>query len=196
MKKLTLTELPYKYGDLEPVISAKIIELHHSKHHKAYVDGANTALDKLEKARKGELQIDYKSVLRDLSFHMNGHVLHELFWYDLQKPSEKNTPGGKIADAIDREFGSFEAFKKEFSETAKSVEGSGWAVLYKDSDGQLVVLSIEKHNLMHVAGLRPILALDVWEHAYYLDYLNNRGAYVENFWKVVNWDYVEKVYSR
>ncbi len=123
-------------------------------------------------------------------------MLHELFWYDLQKPSEKNTPGGKIADAIDREFGSFEAFKKEFSETAKSVEGSGWAVLYKDSDGQLVVLSIEKHNLMHVAGLRPILALDVWEHAYYLDYLNNRGAYVENFWKVVNWDYVEKVYSR
>ncbi|MEM3610344.1 MAG: superoxide dismutase, partial [Candidatus Anstonellales archaeon] len=128
MKKVELTKLPYKYEDIEPVISRKIMELHHSKHHLAYVNGANAAMEKLEKARKGELQIDYRAVLRDLSFHMNGHVLHEIFWHNLQKPDEKNSPGGKIEDAIVKEFGSFEAFKKEFSETAKAVEGSGWAI--------------------------------------------------------------------
>jgi Fe-Mn family superoxide dismutase len=190
--KIELPPLPYKYSALEPVISQKIMELHHDKHHKSYVDGANAALEKLEKYRKGEIEIDVRATLRDLSFHMNGHVLHSIFWHNMKPPEENNKPGGKIGDLINKVFGSFESFKKEFSNAAKSVEGSGWAVLVKDEKDNLYVFQIEKHNLMHVAGFKPILVLDVWEHAYYLDYLNDRGKYVDNWWKVVNWDDVEK----
>ncbi|MDT7858986.1 MAG: superoxide dismutase [Candidatus Aenigmarchaeota archaeon] len=190
--KIELPPLPYKYNALEPVISQKIMELHHDKHHKSYVDGANAALEKLEKYRKGEIEIDVRATLRDLSFHMNGHVLHSIFWPNMKPPEENNKPGGKIADLINKVFGSFESFKKEFSNAAKSVEGSGWAVLAKDEKDNLYVFQIEKHNLMHVAGFKPLLVLDVWEHAYYLDYLNDRGKYVDNWWKVVNWDDVEK----
>jgi Fe-Mn family superoxide dismutase len=190
--KIELPPLPYKYNALEPVISQKIMELHHDKHHKSYVDGANAALEKLEKYRKGEIEIDVRATLRDLSFHMNGHVLHSIFWPNMKPPEENNKPGGKIGDLINKVFGSFESFKKEFSNAAKSVEGSGWAVLLKDEKDNLYVFQIEKHNLMHVAGFKPLLVLDVWEHAYYLDYLNDRGKYVDNWWKVVNWDDVEK----
>jgi Fe-Mn family superoxide dismutase len=190
--KIELPPLPYKYNALEPVISQKIMELHHDKHHKSYVDGANAALEKLEKYRKGEIEIDVRATLRDLSFHMNGHVLHSIFWPNMKPPEENNKPGGKIGDLINKVFGSFESFKKEFSNAAKSVEGSGWAVLVKDEKDNLYVFQIEKHNLMHVAGFKPLLVLDVWEHAYYLDYLNDRGKYVDNWWKVVNWDDVEK----
>jgi Fe-Mn family superoxide dismutase len=190
--KIELPPLPYKYNALEPVISQKIMELHHDKHHKSYVDGANAALEKLEKYRKGEIEIDVRATLRDLSFHMNGHVLHSIFWPNMKPPEENNKPGGKVADLINKVFGSFESFKKEFSNAAKSVEGSGWAVLVKDEKNNLYVFQIEKHNLMHVAGFKPLLVLDVWEHAYYLDYLNDRGKYVDSWWKVVNWDDVEK----
>jgi Fe-Mn family superoxide dismutase len=184
--------LPYKYDALEPVISKKIMELHHDKHHKSYVDGANTALEKLEKFRKGEVELDIRATLRDLSFHMNGHVLHSIFWPNMRPPEENNKPGGKIADLINKNFGSFEAFKKEFGNAAKTVEGSGWAILVKDEENNLYVIQVEKHNLMHIAELKPLLVLDVWEHAYYLDYLNDRGKYVDSWWKVVNWDDVEK----
>jgi Fe-Mn family superoxide dismutase len=190
--KIELPPLPYKYNALEPVISQKIMELHNDKHHKSYVDGANAALEKLEKYRKGEMEIDVRATLRDLSFHMNGHVLHSIFWHNMKPPEENNNPGGKIGDLINKVFGSFESFKKEFSNVAKSVEGSGWAVLVKDEKDNLYVFQIEKHNLMHVAGFKPLLVLDVWEHAYYLDYLNDRGKYVDSWWKVVNWDDVEK----
>jgi Fe-Mn family superoxide dismutase len=190
--KIELPPLPYKYNALEPVISQKIMELHHDKHHKSYVDGANAALEKLEKYRKGEIEIDVRATLRDLSFHMNGHVLHSIFWHNMNPPEENNKPGGKMGDLINKVFGSFESFKKEFSNAAKSVEGSGWAVLVKDEKDNLYVFQIEKHNLMHVVGFKPLLVLDVWEHAYYLDYLNDRGKYVDNWWKVVNWDDVEK----
>jgi Fe-Mn family superoxide dismutase len=193
--KIELPPLPYKYNALEPVISQKIMELHHGKHHKSYVDGANAALEKLEKYRKGEMEIDVRATLRDLSFHMNGHVLHSIFWHNMKPPEENSKPGGKIGDLINKVFGSFESFKKEFSNAAKSVEGSGWAVLIKDEKDNLYVFQIEKHNLMHVAGFKPLLVLDVWEHAYYLDYLNDRGKYVDNWWKVVNWDDVEKRFS-
>jgi Fe-Mn family superoxide dismutase len=168
------------------------MELHHDKHHKSYVDGANAALEKLDKFRKGEIEIDIRATLRDLSFHMNGHVLHSIFWPNMKPPEENNKPGGKIADLINQNFGSFEAFKKEFGNAAKTVEGSGWAILVKDNEDNLYVIQVEKHNLMHIAGFKPLLVLDVWEHAYYLDYLNDRGKYVDSWWKVVNWDDVEK----
>ena len=190
--KVELPPLPYAYNALEPVISARIMELHHDKHHAGYVKGANAAFEKLEKARKGELEINTREVLRDLSFHLNGHILHSIFWKNLKPPEENNTPGGKIADLIDKSFGSFEAFKKEFSATAKSVEGVGWAVLYSCPHKEhLIISGIEKHNLMHIAGYKPILVLDVWEHAYYLQYENRRGEYVDNFFKIINWDDVE-----
>jgi Fe-Mn family superoxide dismutase len=173
------------------------MELHHDKHHLAYVNGANAALEKLEKARKdSSVQINYREVLRDLSFNLNGHVLHTIFWNNMKSPENNNKPGGKIGDAIDKNFGSFEAFKKEFSETAKSVEGSGWAVLTSDEKGNLFIFNIEKHNLMHIAGFNPLLVLDVWEHAYYLQYKNNRASYVENFFSIINWTDVEKRFKK
>ena len=168
------------------------MELHHDKHHAAYVSGANAAFDKLEKARKGEIEIDVKAVLRDLSFNLNGHVLHEIFWPNMKAPEEGNKPGGRIEDSLNKNFGSVDAFKKQFAAAAKSVEGSGWAVLASDANQNLCITQVEKHNLMHIAGFKPILVLDVWEHAYYLDYLNDRGSYVDKWWAVVNWKDVEK----
>ena len=195
-RKLELPPLPYSYNALEPVISEEIMRLHHDKHHLSYVKGANTAMEKLAKFRKGDDSINLREVLRDLSFHMNGHVLHSLFWKAMRPPEEGNRPTGALLEAIEGTFGSFEAFVREFSASAKKVEGVGWGLLVKDEEGNLYVLNIEKHNLMHIAGFKPILALDVWEHAYYLQYKNDRGRYVDSWWSVVNWDYVEKIYGK
>ncbi len=194
VKKYTLPPLPYAYNALEPYIAEEIMKLHHQKHHQGYVNGANAALEKLEKFRKGEAQIDIRAVLRDLSFHLNGHVLHSIFWPNMAPPGKGGgKPGGKTADLINQFFGSFEKFKEEFSQAAKNVEGVGWAILVYEPDvEQLLILQVEKHNLMHAADAQVLLALDVWEHAYYLQYKNDRGSYVDNWWNVVNWDDVEK----
>lgn len=189
IKTVKLVDLPYKYGALEPVISKKIMELHHKKHHQGYVDGTNVALDRLMRFREGE-KLPLRPVLRDLSFHMNGFRLHNIFWTNMEPPVENNTPSGLIADLIDKNFGSFDVFKHEFSTAAKTTEGSGWAILATNGK-RLLVNQIEKHNSMHIAGFEPVLVLDVWEHAYYADYLNNRGEYVDKWWQVVNWDNVE-----
>ncbi|MFA5108152.1 MAG: superoxide dismutase [Candidatus Micrarchaeia archaeon] len=190
MKKYELPKLDYDYGALEPVISAKIMELHHAKHHAGYVKGANDALETLEKLRSNQTNGSVGDVLRKLSFNLNGHLMHSLFWKNMRPPKENNMPKGKIADALKRDFGSFEAFAKQFSETAVSVEGSGWAALVKDEEKNLFLVQIEKHNLMHLSGFKPLLVLDVWEHAYYLDYQNKRADFVQNWWKLVNWEYV------
>lgn len=187
-KRLELPDLPYSYDALAPVISKDIMTLHHTRHHLAYVTGANAAMDRLEKARMGEgFEIDYKATMRDLSFHMNGHKLHTIFWSNMRKPQEGNAPTGKIADKINDQFGSFESFKAEFGGAAKAVEGSGWAALVADGD-DLHVIQIQNQNLMYIAETKPLLLLDVWEHAYYLDYQNDRGKYVDAWWQVVNWD--------
>ncbi len=192
MKRFNLPPLPYSYDALEPVISKRIMELHHDKHHAAYVKGANAALEKLDKYAKGELEIDVRAVMRDLSFHLNGHILHTLFWPNLAPPSDDNKPGGRIGDLIDKQFGSFENFKKVFTTASNTLEGVGWAILYVDPEDNLYILQVEKHNLNHPASLVPILVSDLWEHSYYLQYENRRAEYVENFWKVINWDEVEK----
>jgi Fe-Mn family superoxide dismutase len=193
MKKFELPQLPYKYDALEPTISKQIMTLHHDKHHAAYVNGANVALEKLEKFRKGEMEIDIKAVLRDLTFNANGHILHSIFWPNMQSPVENNKPGGKIADLINKDFVSFESFKKEFGTAAKTVEGSGWAVLGLEPETkQLMVMQIEKHNLSHIANMKILLVLDVWEHSYYLTYLSDRAKYVDNWWQVANWEDVNK----
>lgn len=187
-KRLELPNLPYAYDALVPVISKKVMELHHTRHHLAYVTGVNAAMDKLEKFRVGEgLDLDYKAVMRDLSFHMNGHKLHSIFWQNMRKAKKDNAPTGALLEKITEQFGSFEAFKTEFAGAAKSVEGSGWAMLIQDGE-DLHVIQIQNQNLLGIVETKPLLLLDVWEHAYYLDYANDRGKYVDAFWSIVNWD--------
>lgn len=188
--KYELKPLPYSFDTLSPVISKEIMELHHDKHHQAYVNGANQALELLEKSRNGDT-VNLKAVLRDLSFNLNGHTLHEEFWQMMRKPNDQNTPSDSLLKLLSISFGSFEAFKSEFSNAAKTVEGSGWAQLSIGTQRELVVTQLEKHNNLGINGFKPVLLLDVWEHSYYLDYKNDRGAYVDAWWKVVNWDYVE-----
>jgi Fe-Mn family superoxide dismutase len=198
MKKYELPPLPYSYEALEPYISREIMTLHHTKHHQAYVTGANAALERLEKQRKGENPENVRGILRDLSFNLSGHKLHAVFWPNMA-PSGKGggTPGGSLADQINRDFGSFEAFKKQFSDAAKNVEAVGWAILTYDAESDtLVIYQVEKQNFMHPPDLPLILTLDVWEHAYYLQYKNDRASYVDNWWNVVNWDDVEKRFAK
>lgn len=190
MQKLTLTQLPYAYNELEGVISQKIVELHHDKHQNAYVNGANAAMEKLEKARHGEIEINVREVLRDWSFNYNGVLLHELFWLGMRKPTENNNLPENLVEVIEQNFGSETAFKKEFTAAAVGVEGSGWVVLWKDKNKNLMIGQVEKHNLLALNGWEPVLVLDVWEHAYYLDYVNNRAEFVDKWWLAVNWDYV------
>ncbi|MHC1716820.1 MAG: superoxide dismutase [Candidatus Dojkabacteria bacterium] len=190
--RYTLSPLPYEYTALEPVISKQIMELHHDKHHQAYINGANTALELLEKARTEDMEINIKAVMRDLSFNLNGHLLHELFWQNLRPYTENNMPDKELEDIISSNFSSFDAFKKEFTEAGKTVEGSGWVALLKDTKNNLIIMQIQNHNLLGINGFTPILVNDVWEHAYYLDYKNDRGAYFEKWWNIVNWEDVKK----
>lgn len=185
MKQLTLPPLPYAYDALEPVISKQIMELHHDRHHQAYVNGANMALEKLEKYRKGEIEINLREVTRDFSFNYNGAILHEIFWNNLTPT--KIEPDQEMEQLININFGSIDNFKKEFTATAVGIEGSGWAVLWSLGNEQLLVGQLEKHNLLALNGAKPILVLDVWEHAYYLDYQNKRADYIDKFWSIVNW---------
>ena len=194
-KFYTLPPLPYGYGDLAPAISEEQLRLHHDKHHNAYVVAANGILERLDAAHKNGADLDIKATLKELSFHVGGHVLHSLFWTNLA-PAGKGgggTPTGPLAEACMAEFGSFEQFKKEFAKAAVSVEGSGWAALTLcKKTGRPIIMQIEKHNA-NIYPIFPILmVLDVWEHAYYLDYKNDRAAFVESFWKIVNWDEVSK----
>ena len=189
-----LPKLPYNYNDLEPSISEQQLMIHHDKHHQAYVNGANGILEKLDKARKENTDLDFKSTLKTLSFNIGGHVLHSLFWPNLA-PSDKGggEPGGILADYIEKEFGSFERFKNEFTQTAINVEGSGWAALsFCRQTKRPIIMQIEKHNVNVYPMFRILMILDVWEHAYYLDYKNERAKFVDVFWKIVNWDEVNK----
>lgn len=189
-----LPNLPYRYNDLEPHISEGLLRLHHDKHHRAYVDGANAILEKLDKTREENSDLDIKSALKSLSFNIGGHLLHSLFWKNLTPTGNGGgEPKGEIGEVIKKEFGSFERFKKEFSETAKSVEGSGWAALtYCKQTKRPIIMQIEKHNINVYPMFNIVLVLDVWEHAYYLDYQNKRANFIEAFWNIVNWEEVNK----
>jgi Fe-Mn family superoxide dismutase len=192
-KTYVLPKLPYGYKDLEPYISEEQFTLHHTKHHQAYVVGANAILEKLAAARKENTELDMKSTLKSLSFNIGGHVLHSLFWENMAPEGRGGgTPGGGLGDALDEEFGGFERFKKEFTQAAATVEGSGWAALSICKTGRPVIMQIEKHNTNVYPIFKIILVLDVWEHAYYLDYKNDRGKFIEAFWKIVNWREAEK----
>lgn len=194
VRTFTLPKLPYDYNALAPHMSEEQLKLHHDKHHQAYVNGANTAFEKLDKARQEKTDIDAKAVMKDLSFNIGGHLLHSIFWENLA-PAGKGggTPGGAIADLINNEFGSFERFKKEFSAAAASTEGSGWAALaMHPCIGRPLIMQIEKHNVNVHPTFNILMIMDVWEHAYYVDYQNQRPKYIEAFWNIVNWDQVNK----
>ncbi len=189
-----LPELPYGYDALEPHISKEQLTIHHDKHHQAYVDAANAIIKLFDESREKGEDFDVKAKLKELSFNIGGHQLHKLFWENMG-PADKNggEPTGKVAEYIKKDFGSFERFKKEFSQAAISTEGSGWAVLAlcKNTD-RLFILQYEKHNVNVVPKWTPMMVLDVWEHAYYLDYKNVRPDFVEAFWNIVNWKEVNK----
>ncbi|HHW83751.1 MAG TPA: superoxide dismutase [Actinomycetales bacterium] len=192
MAVYTLPELPYDYAALEPHISAKIMELHHSKHHKTYVDGANTALEKMAEAReKGDFGTIGK-LEKDLAFNLGGHINHSIFWKNMA-PDAGGEPEGEIAEAIKDSFGTFDAFKKQFDGVATSIQGSGWAVLAYDSiSDKLVTFQMYDQQNNVPVGTLPLLQLDMWEHAFYLDYLNVKADYVKAWWNVVNWQNVQE----
>jgi Fe-Mn family superoxide dismutase len=188
-----LPKLNYDYNALEPVISQELLTLHHDKHHAAYVNGANAILQKLDKARTENLDMDMKATLKELSFHIGGHVLHSRFWKCMapQGRGGGGVPTGLIGNKIVEEYGSFERFKKMFSATAASVEGSGWASLaFCKKTKRPLIMQIEKHSNNVYPTFKNLLVCDVWEHAYYLDYKNDRGKFIEAWWSIVNWQEV------
>lgn len=188
--KHTLPPLPYPYEALEPAISAEIMRLHHDRHHKTYVDGLNKAELMMKRARETNNFDLLKHWEREAAFNGSGHYLHTLFW-EVMTPRGSGRPKGDLLKQLEKDFGSFDAFKKHFSEAAKQVEGVGWALLvWSPCSRRLEILQSEKHMNLTQWDTIPLLVLDVWEHAYYLQYTTNREAYVENWWTVVNWPYV------
>lgn len=187
MSTYTLPDLPYDYSTLEPHISGRIMELHHSKHHQAYVTGANTALEQLAEARDKNDLTNVNKLEKDLAFNLGGHLNHSIFWQNLS-PDGGGAPEGELAAAIDEHFGSFDKFKAHFTATALGVQGSGWAVLAWDALGaKPVIFQLFDQQGNAPLGVTPLLQLDVWEHAYYLDYQNVRADYVKAFWEIANW---------
>ncbi len=195
IKSFTLPKLPYEYDSLKPYISEEQLKLHHDKHHQGYVNGANAIFEKMDKANQEKAALDVRTLAKELSFHIGGHLLHTNFWESMAPPGKGGggQPGGAVADMIDMGFGSFEQFKKQFTLAATSTEGSGWAALaVHPCIGRPLIMQIEKHNVNVFPNFQILMALDVWEHAYYVDYKNDRGKFVEAFWNVVNWDKVNK----
>ncbi|MFB2586281.1 superoxide dismutase [Herbiconiux liukaitaii] len=189
MTDYTLPELPYDYAALEPHISGTIMQLHHDKHHATYVAGANTALASLAAARESGDLGNVNKLEKDLAFNLGGHVNHTVFWTNLTPDTQ--TPEGELKAAIDDAFGSFEKFQAHFTAVALGVQGSGWAVLGYDSiGGNLTVFQLFDQQSNVPLGVVPLFMLDVWEHAYYLDYLNVRADYIKAVWNIANWSNV------
>ena len=196
VEKYTLPELPYDYAALEPHISAKIMELHHDKHHAAYVAGANAALEQLEEARANGSYGNVSKLSKDLAFNLGGHTNHSIFWKNLS-PEGGDKPTGELAAAIDEFFGSFDKFREHFTNVALTIQGSGWAILAWDTVGKRLIIEqlYDQQGNISVA-LIPVLQLDMWEHAFYLDYQNVKGDYVKAFWNIVNWADVAERFAR
>ena len=199
MKRLyELPALPYSYEALEPYISREQLRVHYEVHHRGYVDGANRLLQMMDEARREGRAFDVKAALKLLSINIGGHVLHTIHWYTTATTGRGGgVPGGRIGDKIGEDFGSFERFRSEFTEAALTVEGSGWAALtYCRLTDRLIIAQIEKHNVNLYPAFQILLVVDVFEHAYYIDYKNDRRKYLENWWNLANWDEVEKRYSK
>ncbi len=193
-----LPELGYAYNALEPHIDARTMEIHHSKHHAAYTNNLNTALEKhsdLHSRSAEDLITNLNSLPEDIRTAVRnnggGYINHNLFW-EIMRPGGSNKPGGKLAKEIDSAFGSFDAFKEALTKAATTRFGSGWGWLVLDSSGKLAVTSTANQDSPLTDGQKPLLGIDVWEHAYYLHYQNRRPDYIAAWWNVVNWDEVAK----
>ncbi|WP_349898073.1 superoxide dismutase [Parafrigoribacterium soli] len=192
MAEYTLPELGYDYAALEPHISGKIMQLHHDKHHQAYVTGANTALTQLAAARDNGDFTNVNKLEKDLAFNLAGHVNHTIFWTNLS-PDGGDKPTGELAAAIDDNFGSFDKFVAHFGAAAAGIQGSGWGALVWDSLGQkLLIQQYYDHQGNFATGTVPLLLLDMWEHAFYLDYVNVKADYIKAFWNIANWANVQQ----
>lgn len=191
MADYTLPDLGYDFAALEPNISGRIMELHHDKHHKAYVDGANTALAKLADAREANDFANVNKLQKDLAFNLAGHVNHTIFWTNLS-PDGGDKPTGELASAIDDHFGSFDKFTAHFTAASAGIQGSGWGALVWDSLGEkLLVQQYYDHQGNFATGTVPLLLLDMWEHAFYLDYVNVKADYIKAFWNIADWGNVQ-----
>lgn len=187
MPAYTLPDLGYDPGALEPHLSAQIIATHHDKHHAAYVAAANSTLDRLDEARQRKKWGDLVGLEKSLAFNLGGHVLHSIYWTNLS-PDGGGEPTGELATTIDETFGGFDSFKELFTEATLAVQGSGWGILgWEPLGGRLVVQQLATHQDNHLLGTVPILAIDAWEHAYYLQYANVRADYLAAIWNVIDW---------
>ncbi len=187
MATYTLPELPYDYSALEPHISGKIMELHHDKHHAAYVAGANAALENLAAAREAGDLSKVNQFSKDLAFNVGGHTNHTVFWNNLS-PNGGDRPEGNLEAAINDSFGSFDKFQAHFTAAAMGIQGSGWAVLSYDSiSGKLNIFQLFDQQSNVPVGQVPVFMVDMWEHAFYLDYLNVKADYVKAIWNIANW---------
>lgn len=197
----TLPQLPYAYDALEPHIDARTMEVHYTKHHQAYIDKLNKALEPHPELQKLELDVLLTSVeklpaevAKEITNQGGGHYNHSLFW-QMMGSGKANAMSKELEALIMRDFGSVQAFKTKMSSAAMSVFGSGWAWLSLDINDKLVVISMPNQNAPIIEGVRPLLGLDVWEHAYYLKYQNRRADYIQAWWEVVNWDFVHQLYE-
>jgi superoxide dismutase, Fe-Mn family len=196
MKQYTLPDLDYDYGALEPYYAARMLELHHDKHHKAYVDGVNTTLDKLAASRESGDMSALVGLEKTLAFNLSGHVLHTLFWKNMT-PHGNDRPDGELAAAIDEHFGSYDKFRAQMTGAAASVQGSGWGALSWEPLGErLFIEQVYDHQGNVGQSGVPLLVIDAWEHAYYLQYENRRAEYVEAIWNVLNWADVAQRFDR
>ena len=191
----TLPDLPYDPGALEPYISGQIMELQHDKHHAAYVKGANTALEKLAELRgKGDFT-SISMLEKNLAFNVSGHVLHSVFWTNLS-PTGGGDPSGELASAIEDTFGGVPLFRQQMNEAAATIQGSGWALAsWEPVSGRIQVQQVHDHQGNHGQGTVPLLAIDAWEHAYYLQYLNEKAKFFDVIWKIINWDDVARRFT-
>lgn len=189
MSVYTLPDLPYDYGALEPHLSAEIVELHHDKHHAAYVKGANDTLEQLAEHReKGGGPALLNALEKNLAFHVSGHALHSLFWQNMS-PDGGGEPDGALATRIEADLGGYQAMRAQVTAAAMGVQGSGWAALaYEPLGEKVVVTQIYDHQSNTPTAGAPLLVLDMWEHAFYLQYKNVKADWVEAFWNIVNWD--------
>lgn len=194
-----LPELPYDYDALEPYISAEIMRLHHSKHHQTYVNNLNSAFEKFQEAALANDVSGMIEVQGAIKFNGGGHVNHEIFWSNLAPKNQGGgkPPEGELAQEIDKEWGSFDAFKEKFSSSTVAVQGSGWGWLgYNKTSGRLEIATCPNQDPVITKGLIPLLGIDVWEHAYYLQYKNARPEYVKAIWEVVSWKNVEDRFNK
>lgn len=195
MAVYSLPDMPYDYAALEPAITGEILELHHAKHHAAYVKGANDTLERLAEAREGEQFGSLVGLEKTLAFNLSGHVLHTIFWDNLS-PDGGDRPDGVLGAAIEAHFGTFEHFAAQLSAATAQVQGSGWGILaFEPLSGRLIIEQVYDHHGNVGMGSVPLLVFDAWEHAYYLQYRNLRPDYIQQLWGLVNWADVQRRYA-